>query len=109
MKKILIAVLLIAMSSLTYAQNDRDINNDGQWDVDRGGTDSDLDNDGQWDSGRGGTDRDIDNYGQWDSNRGGTDRDLNNDDQWDSSRAAPIEFSITMVGGIPTMMVQIGI
>jgi hypothetical protein len=32
MKIILIAVLLIATSSLTYAQTDRDIDNDGQWD-----------------------------------------------------------------------------
>ena len=40
---------------------------DGQWDLDKGGTDRDTDNDGQWDANKGGTDRDLDNDGQWDA------------------------------------------
>ena len=28
---------------------DRDLDNDGRWDFNRGGTDRDLDNDGRWD------------------------------------------------------------
>ena len=66
MKIILIAALLIAASSLTYAQTDRDIDNDGQWDADLGGTDRDIDNDDQWDADNGSTDRDLDNDDEWD-------------------------------------------
>jgi hypothetical protein len=50
MTKILVAALMITASSLTCAQTNRDIDNDGQWDYDRGGTDRDLDNDDQWDA-----------------------------------------------------------
>jgi Ni/Co efflux regulator RcnB len=49
-KKTIIAALRLTASSLTYAQTDRDIDNDGQWDADLGGTDRDLDNDNQWDA-----------------------------------------------------------
>jgi hypothetical protein len=49
MKKLLIAASIFTMSSLTYAQTDRDIDSDGQCDSDTGGTDRDLDNDGEWD------------------------------------------------------------
>jgi hypothetical protein len=48
LKKIIIAALTLTASSLTYAQTDRDIDNDDLWDADQGGIDRDLDNDGQW-------------------------------------------------------------
>ena len=58
--------LLLAGPAHAYG-TDRDADNDGQWDLDRGGTDRDIDNDGQWDLDKGGTDRDLDNDGQWDA------------------------------------------
>ena len=66
-----------------FSDRRNDVDNDGQWDAGRGGTDRDLDNDMLWDEDRGGTDRDIDNDQQWDRERGGTDRDLDNDGAWD--------------------------
>ena len=45
---------------------DIDADNDGLWDVDKGGLDRDLDNDGLWDYKFGGIDRDADNDGLWD-------------------------------------------
>ncbi|WP_229731963.1 hypothetical protein [Pseudomonas sp. N040] len=62
---------------------DRDTDNDGIWDYDKGGIDRDLDNDGTWDKGAGGIDRDTDNDGTWDRDAGGIDRDLDDDNQWD--------------------------
>ncbi|WP_175615436.1 hypothetical protein [Piscibacillus halophilus] len=78
---------------------DRDLDNDGSWDYDKGGTDRDLDNDGSWDAEFGGTDYDYDNDNSWDFNQssefdkdgdgaldydqGGVDRDLDNDGYWD--------------------------
>lgn len=64
---------------------DRDVDNDGRWDHDKGGSDRDLDNDGRWDFDAGGSDRDIDNDGRWDYDKGGSDRDLDNDNRWDGS------------------------
>jgi hypothetical protein len=58
-----LALLLAGPPALAYG-TDRDADNDGQWDLDKGGTDRDLDNDGQWDLDKGGTDRDLDNDGQ---------------------------------------------
>ena len=67
-----------------FAQGtDRDLDNDGTWDFDRGGTDRDMDNDEVWDFKRGGTDRDLDNDDVWDDDAGGTDHDRDNDEVWD--------------------------
>ena len=52
MKKLLVifAISFMSLFSVTLnAQMDRDMDNDGIWDYDRGGTDRDLDNDGIWD------------------------------------------------------------
>ena len=40
---------------------ERDLDNDGRWDFDAGGSDRDIDNDGRWDYDKGGSDRDLDN------------------------------------------------
>lgn len=53
-------VLLLGMSSTAFAM-DRDLDNDGRWDFDAGGSDRDIDNDGRWDYDKGGSDRDLDN------------------------------------------------
>ena len=38
------------MPGISFSQGiDRDIDNDGIWDADKGGIDRDLDNDGVWD------------------------------------------------------------
>ncbi|MDA8892512.1 hypothetical protein N9I86_02250 [Hyphomicrobiales bacterium] len=69
MKKLLVifAISFMSLFSVTLnAQTDRDMDNDGIWDYDRGGTDRDMDNDGIWDHDKGGTDRDLDNDGIWD-------------------------------------------
>ncbi len=109
MKIFLIAALIFAVSSLTYAQTDTAINSDSQSDHGRAGTASGLDGNGQWSSDVGSTNGDIGNDGQWDLHPSGADRDLNNSGQLYSSRAAPINFSMMMLSGIPTMMVKIGI
>lgn len=77
---------LMALFWLATAQAqgiDRDRDNDGVWDADRGGIDRDRDNDGVWDADVGGTDRDLDNDGVWDADMGGIDRDRDNDGTWD--------------------------
>lgn len=40
--------LLMGMACQAQAV-DRDLDNDGRWDFNRGGTDQDIDNDGRWD------------------------------------------------------------
>lgn len=109
MKNILIAALLIVTSSLSYAQTDKDIDNDGQWYYGHADTDRYLDSGSQWNSGGSATAGESGNDGQWNSSSEGTDKNLGYDGQWGSSRAAPIKFSIMAVSGIPTMMVKIGI
>jgi hypothetical protein len=109
MKNIFIAAFIFLMSSLTYAQTDTAIANDSQWNYGHAGTDRDLDGGGQWKSDGKSTNGHIGDDGQWNLNLGGTERNLNNDGQWDASRVAPIDFSIVIVSGIPTMMVKIGI
>lgn len=53
MKKMLLnifLILLMTMPSVCFSQGiDRDVDNDGVWDADKGGIDRDLDNDGVWD------------------------------------------------------------
>ena len=67
MRLLLVFLLGIFLAAPVHAYGtDRDVDNDGQWDADKGGTDRDIDNDGQWDAALGGTDRDTDNDGQWD-------------------------------------------
>ena len=56
----LVIALLLGMSSTAFAM-DRDLDNDGRWDFDAGGSDRDIDNDGRWDYDKGGSDRDLDN------------------------------------------------
>ena len=109
MKRILIAAFIFLLSSLTYAQTDTAITNDSQWNYGRANTDSGLDGNGLWSTDEKSTNGDIGNDGQWNLNPGGADRNLSNDSLWDSRRAAPSGFSITMVSGIPTMMLKIGI
>ena len=54
----------LAVFLLVSAQaQDRDLDNDGLWDYNRGGIDRDVDNDGTWDYDKGGIDRDLDNDG----------------------------------------------
>ena len=48
MIRFIFLVALILGSANALAQ-DRDMDNDGLWDYDKGGTDRDLDNDGIWD------------------------------------------------------------
>ena len=109
MNKLLVAVLLFAASSLTYAQSDRDADIAGQWDYGSASTDRRSDGGGQLNSGGTGSAGEIDNNGLWDFNSNGTDSNLDNNGEWGLSRAAPIKFSIMTVSGIPTMMVKIGI
>lgn len=76
---------------------DRDVDNDGRWDHDKGGSDRDLDNDGRWDFDAGESDRDIDNDGRWDYDKGGTDRDLDNDNRWDGSMRSPQDLYVATI------------
>lgn len=69
----LLALACLAGMPVFAMGTDRDVDNDGVWDYDKGGTDRDVDNDGVWDYNKGGTDRDLDNDGIWDYRS--TDRD----------------------------------
>ena len=44
----LVMVLLLVLNSMAFAM-DRDLDNDGRWDYDKGGSDRDLDNDNRRD------------------------------------------------------------
>jgi hypothetical protein len=78
-----LAAGLVAFFLVSAQAQDRDLDNDGAWDYDRGGSDRDIDNDGSWDYDKGGVDRDLDNDALWDESADGIDRDLDNDGVWD--------------------------
>lgn len=59
-------LLLLALLGASTHASDRDLDNEGRWDYDKGGSDRDVDNDGRWDYDKGGSDRDLDNDGRWD-------------------------------------------
>ncbi len=109
MKKMLAALLLIAVSSLANAQMDTDIDNNGQWIYGPGVTDRDLEHDARWNSDEQDTVGDMGDDRQWNFSLGDIDRDLDNDGERASSHAAPFRFTILAVSGVPTVMLKIGI
>jgi hypothetical protein len=63
MNSILLALLVVFTSISPASAVDRDIDNDGVYDQDKGGSDKDTDNDGVYDADKGGSDNDLDNDG----------------------------------------------
>ncbi len=90
MNKILIATMLVAASTLTHAQTDRDNVDDELRYVEFHDTK-----------------KNVENYGHWNSEK--PDRAGDNVSQWDASRETRISFSIVTESGIPTMLVKIAI